>query len=753
MAAVPSLMIRLRLRFAAAVVLSGCAAGVPLSPPPFSVPPELVAACPDAPSCFASASADERDAPGMARERWLFLRERWPDTVWAGRSAYRLAKAAIESDPESAIAWGMRAATELPLVGDRGFSLAADAAQRTGRLDQAARLLDTLCRLYPDSPLVPGALAASAELWTVLPDGPDSAMARWRELAARFPQDPLAPIAWRKLGALLEQAGRPAEAGAAYRALWLGYAASPEAAAVKVGLERLIRDKALAPLTFDEQRQRADALGRAGRHPEALDLWRTLKPKAANPDAARFIERQEGVTLYRLRQWDEASTIFRRLAASESGERREEALGWAGRAAFRREDEAGLRRAESALAAAFPQSPHRLELMVLRAAWHRGRNEFETALAVYRALFDAAVALRRSEKAVEAQWAIGWLEYRRGRLDAAREAFERGLSTAGPGDPSIPQLLYWIGRLDLRQGAEDRARRRASELVARYPYTYYGYLARRTLPAAVRPAQADPLATTIDAAGVDAGSPTWREVSPRAAELWTIGFREAARDELLAAARRAAVGPERAMEVIDALVQVGADVEALRVVRRHFAPALERGDAALPSAVWRRAYPTHLLDPIRSLGGDRVDPFLVAGLIREESVYDPRAVSPVGALGLMQIMPDTGRRMARAAGLTDFTVDQLLTSEVNITLGVRYLAGLLERFAGNEAYAVAAYNAGPEAVIKWIESGRPRAIEEFIEEIPFVETRGYVKRVLRSKWRYETLYGPPASERLAEARP
>lgn len=752
MAVVLSLALRVRI-VAAGLVLSGCAAGLPLSPPPFSAAPELVGACPDAPSCFASASAAERDAPGTARERWLFLRERWPDTVWAGRSAYRLAKAALESDAESAIAWGMRAATERPLVGDHGFALAADAAQRAGRLEQAARLLDTLCRLDPDSPLVPGALAASAELWTALPDGSDLAMARWRELAARFPQDPLAPAAWRKLGALLEQAGRPAEAGAAYRAIWVGYAASPEAAAVKVGLERLIRDKTLAPLTFDEQRLRADALGRAGRHQEALDLWRALKPRAANPNAARFIERQEGVTLYRLRQWDEAWTIFRRLAASESGERREEVLGWAGRAAFRREDAAGLRRAESALATAFPQSPQRLELMVLRAAWHRGRNEFEAALAVYRALFDVAVALRRSEKAVEAQWAIGWLEYRRGRLDAARGAFERGLATAGPGDPSSPQLLYWIGRLDALQGEEDRARRRASELAARYPYTYYGYLARRTLPAVDHPVQADPIAPTSDAVGVDAASPAWREFSPRAAELWTLGFREASRDELLAAARRAAVGPGRALEVIDALVQVGADDEALRVVRRHFAPALERGDAALPAAVWRRAYPTHLLDPIRSRGGNRVNPFLVAGLIREESVYDPLAVSPVGALGLMQIMPDTGRRLARAAGLTDFTVDQLLTSEINITLGIRYLAGLLERFAGNEAYAVAAYNAGPEAVIRWIESGRPRAIEEFIEEIPFVETRGYVKRVLRSKWRYESLYGPPAPERLAEARP
>jgi soluble lytic murein transglycosylase len=82
---------------------------------------------------------------------------------------------------------------------------------------------------------------------------------------------------------------------------------------------------------------------------------------------------------------------------------------------------------------------------------------------------------------------------------------------------------------------------------------------------------------------------------------------------------------------------------------------------------------------------------------------------------------------------------------------VRYLADLLDRFAGNEAYAVAAYNAGPEAVVKWIENGPPRPIEEFVEEIPFQETRWYVKRVLRSAWEYRALYGAPATARVASS--
>jgi soluble lytic murein transglycosylase len=175
------------------------------------------------------------------------------------------------------------------------------------------------------------------------------------------------------------------------------------------------------------------------------------------------------------------------------------------------------------------------------------------------------------------------------------------------------------------------------------------------------------------------------------------------------------------------------------------APALEKGDATLSPTVWKLAYPGRLLETIRRQ--DARDPYLVAALIREESVYDPRAVSPVGAMGLMQIMPDTGRRIARTVGLADFTIDQLFVPEVNLRLGVRYLEDLLDRFAGNTAYAVAAYNAGPEAVVRWIENNPPRSIEEFIEEIPFAETRWYVKRVLRSLWEYQTLYGASVTAR------
>lgn len=687
----------------------------------------------------------ERGDVSAARERLLLIRDTWTAAPWPGRAALLLAKLAVDGDPEAATDWALKASTELPLVGDRGLAMAADASRRSGRTEQAATLFERLVRQYPDSSLAPSALWSAAELWRSIEGRQSAAVAHWMDLAVRFPQDPRASAALAQTVSIGAAAEQWDHVGLACRRLLVEYAASVDAASVSEPCARFVRTGAIPALTFEERRRRAEMLARGAKFNDALAVWHDLRRSASTSAIRREVDLQTAVTLYRLRRWDDARRAFRRVAASDAApELRAEARLWEGRAAFRRDDVRALQRAETALAAAVPDSPRRLELTSLRAAWHRGQGRVDAALAAYQDLARVAGDLGRPEKVVEAYWNIGWLEYRRGQPGAAREALARGLDAAAPSDPQIPQLLYWTTRFDALNAESDPGNESARALTDRFPYTYYGLLARReSVTGAETPLLVEELdgVRTLDASSDERESLLDASLSPRAAELWFLGLGDDARDELLISTRRAPPAPDRVTDVAEALATLGADQEALRVVRRHYAPALDRGDAELSPAIWRRAYPAHLLGPIRTRARDRVDPFLVAALIREESVYDPRAVSPVGAIGLMQLMPETGRRVARAAGLSDFSVDQLYTPEVNLTLGVRYLADLLDRFAGNEAYAVAAYNAGPEAVTRWLENGPPRAIEEFIEEIPYVETRAYVKRVLRSAWLYHALYG------------
>jgi soluble lytic murein transglycosylase-like protein len=137
-----------------------------------------------------------------------------------------------------------------------------------------------------------------------------------------------------------------------------------------------------------------------------------------------------------------------------------------------------------------------------------------------------------------------------------------------------------------------------------------------------------------------------------------------------------------------------------------------------------------------------LDPALLSALILEESRFQVQAVSPAGARGLMQVMPQTGRQIARELKVRPFSEDQLFDPAVNIHLGSWYFARMLEEFEGKVHLALAAYNAGPQAVRKWLAGGRSLAEDEFVENIPYLETRNYVIRVIGSAQVYRLLYRP-----------
>ena len=136
---------------------------------------------------------------------------------------------------------------------------------------------------------------------------------------------------------------------------------------------------------------------------------------------------------------------------------------------------------------------------------------------------------------------------------------------------------------------------------------------------------------------------------------------------------------------------------------------------------------------------DSVAPELVYSIMREESGYRADAISPVGARGLLQIMEETGQKLAARAGRAQITADDLFEPETNIDLGAQYLGELSQRFNGRLAPAIASYNAGPTAVSRWIRE-TPRDEDEWVEDIPYEQTRHYVKRVLRSFYAYAVLY-------------
>ena len=152
---------------------------------------------------------------------------------------------------------------------------------------------------------------------------------------------------------------------------------------------------------------------------------------------------------------------------------------------------------------------------------------------------------------------------------------------------------------------------------------------------------------------------------------------------------------------------------------------------------WPSAFSGHVDAATQNDGA--VDPELIYSIMREESGYRPKVISPVGARGLLQIMRETGTQLAGRAGRADFDVDDLFDPEMNIELGSFYLSELSRRFPTRISASIASYNAGPHVVTNWVD-GDSRPDDEWVESIPYSQTRSYVKRVMRSLQAYRLLY-------------
>jgi soluble lytic murein transglycosylase len=162
---------------------------------------------------------------------------------------------------------------------------------------------------------------------------------------------------------------------------------------------------------------------------------------------------------------------------------------------------------------------------------------------------------------------------------------------------------------------------------------------------------------------------------------------------------------------------------------------------AAPRRYWETLFPLpYRADLERSAHAAGVDPFLLAGLIRQESEFDPQALSPANAYGLTQVRPGTGREFARKAGFPRLSNRMLFQPAINLKLGASILRGMLDNNDGKVEETLASYNAGPARLALWISWNQYREPAEFVESIPFTETRDYVQAVLRNADVYRRLY-------------
>ena len=199
----------------------------------------------------------------------------------------------------------------------------------------------------------------------------------------------------------------------------------------------------------------------------------------------------------------------------------------------------------------------------------------------------------------------------------------------------------------------------------------------------------------------------------------------------------------------DLFILTGAPHEmSIFAPNRHKLSNLGRGDSDALAA-WRQAYPLAYGEQVWRLCQQLdMDPMVIFSLMRQESTYHPTVVSHAGAIGVMQIMPGTGSKVASLARYGPYSVENLREPEVNVFFGIWYLSRLLARYDGQFPLAIGSYNGGPHNIGRWLRSKHGIGLEEFVEEIPFDETRGYVKKVVRNYAIYLAIYDPDAYVQL-----
>ncbi len=235
--------------------------------------------------------------------------------------------------------------------------------------------------------------------------------------------------------------------------------------------------------------------------------------------------------------------------------------------------------------------------------------------------------------------------------------------------------------------------------------------------------------------------PRLRQRFTRASELMTLGLADWAKGELFEIERRTRNRTYLNM-LMSAYVRTGSFDRAMNIAQRPmFERERQKGGLSGAKSLWQFAFPPAYESTVaqysRQFG---VPKELVWAIMRAESRFNPNAISPVGARGLIQLMPYTAEQLERLLNQPPIQEEKLMTPQTNIELGARYLARLLHTFSGYTPLVAAAYNAGPHRVYSWLSTFGNLDMDEFVEHIPFVETRNYVKKVVRNYIVYSQLY-------------
>ncbi len=626
-------------------------------------------------------------------------------------------------------------------LADHAMWLRGKALNAAGSHVEAMNVLGQMVREYPDS-----IRAREAKLvWA------NSAIAAGRavevppmliELTEKHDAEALLATA-----KAYEAQGSPAEAQTFYRRTYFYGAAGSAAKEAEAKLTAL--GQSLTPQNAEEQLARAEKLLSGGAFADSANAFSALAtsfPAALTP----AIQAKRVKALSSAGRTTESQSVIASIPVSASNEReqayRDLALAYA-----KTKQWVPLRSTVGAMKAAFPNGKLVAKTMIdagLAARDGKNRTDegyyFNTALAAFPNAPEVALA----------QFEAAWFQHEQGNFALSSQMFIEHLAKyADKDNTNRGKAGYWAARDSERAGKIAEACTLYDATAYRYSANWYGYLAvgrlstmrsqgrcaGNTSPDALVAKAAATLKTVTVVPETAGGKELER--AAKSDDLSIIGLFDWAMDELNEAKKTAGNSPKINLALARHHRWKGDNTNALIVMMRSYPDYAQMFPEEMDRETWAFFYPLINWAEIKYWAGQRrLDPYQVAGLIRQESVFTPAAKSPANAHGLMQLLVPTAQSMARKyiSKTASVSATNLYQPPLNIELGTAYMRDQLDKF-GRLEYMAVAYNAGPGRVPQW-RATLPAEIDEFVEKIPFKETKGYVQGIIRNTAQYRRLY-------------
>jgi soluble lytic murein transglycosylase len=620
-----------------------------------------------------------------------------------------------------------RAAQSNAVLGDYADYLGAQAAVQGNEPQQAVPLLTDFADKHPGSVFVGQAPVLLSSAY--LAQG-DSANAL-RVLQASPSNDVSARLAVAKA---YQSAGNTRKAGDLYRNVYLGDPLSPEAATAK---QQMIAMN--TPLSAGDRKLHADALFNAKQYAGAQAEYRALQ----KDDAGLSQGDRDALQIYaavcdlRLKKLSRSDAENLPVTSDDSAALRLYLRAELARNEGRLDDQDAI---VQQLTTSYPQSRWLEEALYSGGRMYLLKHMDSKAIADFSALFQR---FPKSTYAPDSHWHAAWLNYRQRNYPESAKLMDEQI-TSYPGGTEIPGALYWRGRLyedvehDLSQ-----ALNYYKALNDSYPNSYYAIIGRQRIATIGTRTAATPAAALASVrVMVD---PHLTDQLPeddphliKARLLANAALNEYIRPEIQLSSTSGQWGALAEAKIYQSF---GEDTRALQAMKRSKIPFFSIPVSQVPMAYWALVFPRPYWSELKQdAENNGLDPYLVAALIRQESEFNPGAVSRANAYGLMQLIPSTGKALARRQGDRHFSTSDLLNPTINLRLGTMDLRDSINKYGGQIEYALASYNAGDTPIRQWIALNNYKDVPEWVESIPYTETREYVQGIMRNREVYKAVY-------------